>query len=518
MRIPQIDINPLRVLGVYANSTLREIEQNKAQLRAFARVGQKVELPLWLRGLTLLPPMSDVTEEMVTQAQSQISLQDDRDNYARFWFEHNESLAKEDEQVFSLLCNNQVDEACQLLQQRTDHAAMKNLLLLSVMKDDWTQIADCASKCFEGDLMEFRLFMDAVVKASDRANGEDSNQLLDYFNDESWRAEMSKVLTNNHKQLMEGLLDSLKHVPTDNAKLLKKAYDNAMVDRKHLIAICNLNGEESLVYQFYISEFGKMLCITLYRYAKLQPYHAHELRWICAEFLTWWFFVKEEDPDYPSLRSMHAYINSVLPRYGGGSRSSDDRVTPTINIDGKDNSGCTVPAVIIGFLIFIFAFSSGGGSKKAKTYDYNLNNVTKKYNYSLPENFQTPVDVSAYIDDALKQYQTSAQSLSVDELNQILANVNHNSDAHRKQVPKLTDSLTLKPADIIKIIDSLNTNADTIKIVDTLKTKADTIKIVDTLNTKADAIKNADSLKNLIENLPAAFEYQEVTDSITTQK
>ena len=112
MRIPQIDINPLRVLGVYANSTLREIEQNKAQLRAFARVGQKVELPLWLKGLTLLPPMPDVTEEMVTQAQSQISLQDDRDNYARFWFEHNESLAKEDEQVFSLLCNNQVDEAC----------------------------------------------------------------------------------------------------------------------------------------------------------------------------------------------------------------------------------------------------------------------------------------------------------------------------------------------------------------------------------------------------------------------
>lgn len=389
MRIPQIDINPLRVLGVYANSTLREIEQNKAQLRAFARVGQKVELTLWLRGLTLLPPMPDVTEEMVTQAQSQISLQDDRDNYARFWFEHNESLAKEDEQVFSLLCNNQVDEACQLLQQRTDHAAMKNLLLLSVLKVDWIQIADCASKCFEGDLMEFRLFMDAVVKASDRANGEDSNQLLDYFNDESWRAEMSKVLTNNHKQLMEGLLEHLKHVPADNAKLLKKAYDKAMVDRKHLIAICNLNGEESLIYQFYLCEFGKMLCITLYRYATLQPYHAHELRWICREFFTWWIFVKEDDPDYPSLRSMHTYINSVLPRYGGGSRSNDDRVTPTINIDGKDNSGCTIPAVIIAFLIIIFAFNSGS-FKKTRTYDYNRNNVTKKYNYQSPENLYTP--------------------------------------------------------------------------------------------------------------------------------
>ena len=147
MRIPQIDNNPLRVLGVYANSSLREIEQNKAQLRAFARVGQKVELPLWLKGFSLLPPMPDITEEMVQQAQSQISLQDDRDDYARFWFERDENLAQVDEKVFSLLCNNQVDEACHLLQQRTDHAAMKNLLLLSVMNDDWSMIADCASKC-----------------------------------------------------------------------------------------------------------------------------------------------------------------------------------------------------------------------------------------------------------------------------------------------------------------------------------------------------------------------------------
>ena len=488
MRIPQIDINPLRVLGVYANSTLREIEQNKAQLRAFARVGQKVELPLWLRGLTLLPPMPNVTEEMVTQAQSQISLQDDRDNYARFWFEHNESLAKEDEQVFSLLCNNQVDEACQLLQQRTDHAALKNLLLLSVLKDDWTQIADCASKCFEGDLMEFRLFMDAVVKASDRANGEDSNQLLDYFNDESWRAEMSKVLTNNHRQLMECLLEHLKHVPADNVKLLQKAYDKAMVDRKHLIAICNLNGEESLIHQFYLCEFGKMLCITLYRYATLQPYHAHELRWICREFFTWWIFVKEDDPDYPSLRSMHTYINSVLPRYGGGSRSNDDRVTPTINIDGKDNSGCTIPAVIIAFLIFIFAFSSGGGSKKAKTYDYNRNNMSR-YNFSVPQSIQMPkipqdYDMNKFIDSIANRYITGDMHYDINEVSKMIAQrqLMQYSESYRKRVQQSADSLTQKSSEAVKKVDSLKTNAD--------------------------ALKNADSLKKLLETLPTVIEYK----------
>lgn len=488
MRIPQIDINPLRVLGVYANSTLREIEQNKAQLRAFARVGQKVELPLWLRGLTLLPPMPNVTEEMVTQAQSQISLQDDRDNYARFWFEHNESLAKEDEQVFSLLCNNQVDEACQLLQQRTDHAALKNLLLLSVLKDDWIQIAYCASKCFDGDLMKFRLFMDAVVKASDKANGEDSNQLLDYFNDESWRAEMLKVLTNNHKQLMEGLLEHLKHVPADNAKLLKKAYDKAMVDRKHLIAICNLNGEESLIHQFYLCEFGKMLCITLYRYATLQPYHAHELRWICREFFTWWIFVKEDDPDYPSLRSMHTYINSVLPRYGGGSRSNDDRVTPTINIDGKDNSGCTIPAVIIAFLIFIFAFSSGGGSKKAKTYDYNRNNMSR-YNFSVPQSIQMPkipqdYDMNKFIDSIANRYIIGDMHYDINEVSKMIAQrqLMQYSESYRKRVQQSADSLTQKSSEAVKKVDSLKTNAD--------------------------ALKNADSLKKLLETLPTVIEYK----------
>ena len=165
MKVPQIDINPLRVLGVYANSTLREIEQNKAQLRAFARVGQKVEFPLWLRGLSLLLPMGDIDEEMLTQAQSQISLPEDRKNFARFWFERgDESFAQDDEKFIALLNNHQVEEACELLKQRTDHAAYKNLLLLYVMKPDWRGVADCASKCFEGDVNEFRLFMDEVVK------------------------------------------------------------------------------------------------------------------------------------------------------------------------------------------------------------------------------------------------------------------------------------------------------------------------------------------------------------------
>ena len=89
---------------------------------------------MWLKGLSLLPPMPDITEEMLTQAQSQISLQEDREDYARFWFEKDESFAHEDEKVFSLLSKDKVRKARKLWEQRTDHAAMKNLLLLAVME------------------------------------------------------------------------------------------------------------------------------------------------------------------------------------------------------------------------------------------------------------------------------------------------------------------------------------------------------------------------------------------------
>ena len=97
MRLKLIDDNPLRVLGVYANSTLREIEHNKSQLRAFARIGQEVELPLWLNGLSLLPHLPMVDETMLEQAQAKLSLQEDRERYQLFWFEFDSNFAQEDQ-------------------------------------------------------------------------------------------------------------------------------------------------------------------------------------------------------------------------------------------------------------------------------------------------------------------------------------------------------------------------------------------------------------------------------------
>ena len=492
MRIPQIDNNPLRVLGVYANSTLREIEQNKAQLRAFARVGQKVELPLWLKGFSLLPPMPDITEEMVQQAQSQSSLQDDRDDYARFWFERDENLAQVDEKVFSLLCNNQVDEACHLLQQRTDHAAMKNLLLLSVMKDDWSMIADCASKCYEGDLVEFRIFMKAVVKASDVANDVNSKQLLDYFHDEFWRSEMVKVLTNNHRHFMDGIFDQLRHISTDNAKLIKKAYDEAIAAKKHVIAICNLNGLESVIYQFYLAEYGKMVCTTLYKYALLQPYHAHELRWVCNEFFAWWSFVKIDDSDDSSLLAMKTYMEGVRDLFNrkSGVKSGS---TSTINVEQKDYEGCTIPTVIVIAIILLFLF--GSGSKKSSTTYYGTNQALEEFKSSTSQPYKThnplvKIDETKFYDYAAKKIITSGKDYDNISINEMISRwgMMDSSESYRRDILNKADSLKKHFETVATSMVKPATN----KQVDTLQNLWDALQTVIEYNKATDSTNNKD--------------------------
>lgn len=281
MNVPQIVNNPLRVLGVYANSTLREIEQNKAQLRAFARVGQKVELPLWLKGLSLLPPMPDITEEMLTQAQSQISLQEDREDYARFWFEKDESFAQEDEKVFSLLSKDKVRKARKLWEQRTDHAAMKNLLLLAVMESDWKKIAEYSSKSFEGNEWEFAFFMNEVIKASVEANSSRSHWLLSYFKQEQWKTAMKEYLIGNHKRVLEADIEKMKKIYNsycDDLPLLKKDIREVAEDFGHVNGLKYLCGEESVMTLYYSTTTGMLLCQLLFTYGYRNE-DKEEVRW-----------------------------------------------------------------------------------------------------------------------------------------------------------------------------------------------------------------------------------------------
>lgn len=307
MRISLIEDNPLRVLGVFSNATLREIEKNKAQLRAFARIGQKVQLPLWLNGLSLLPQMPDMSDEQLAQAEARLALRNDRKHYARFWFERDDNHSQEDQEALSLLNNNLVDEARQLWTNRNDHAAQKNLLLLAVILDNWNEIAVYATKCFEGDILEFRLFMDAVAESSPEANSQESNELLSHFTKEPWKTEMEQLLVNCHKRILDETIDRLKRTETTDVSLLRNEIDVALAEMNHVEALKNLRGSESIVYAFYANETAKVLCKAICQYSNLYNTWT-KARWALKYLNELWGYMSQNDSEYHKLCSMKSEV------------------------------------------------------------------------------------------------------------------------------------------------------------------------------------------------------------------
>lgn len=75
--------NPYRILGVYANSRRQEFLANKGKATAFLKVGKVVEYPLDLKGI--LPPIAR-SVEILSEAESHLSLAKEQLKYVQFWF------------------------------------------------------------------------------------------------------------------------------------------------------------------------------------------------------------------------------------------------------------------------------------------------------------------------------------------------------------------------------------------------------------------------------------------------
>lgn len=298
-RVSLIENNPLRVLGVYSNSTLREMVQNKVQLQTFARVGQEVRFPLWLNGLSLMSPLPNITEDLIEQSQAQLSLQGDRDRFALFWFEKDNEHAQVDHEAFALLNHDRMEDACQLWRQRKDSAAHKNLLLLSVIRKDWKDISVYAAKYYVGNVPGFRLFMKELVKESYMANNPDSHCLLDYFAQEPWNFEMRRILVDNHKHQLDESIYRLKRVETTDVQLLRKTIDKGLEDLGHVEALKNLKGSNFDDYLYYANEMAKVLLKVIFQYLRMN--YPHDLIWSAKIVNELWKFLGKNEPERDEL-------------------------------------------------------------------------------------------------------------------------------------------------------------------------------------------------------------------------
>lgn len=383
MKVPPISDNPLRVLGVFANATLREIEKNKAQLRAFAHVGQEVELPLWLNGLGLLPPLTDVTEEKLAQAQAQLSLQKERDRHALFWFEQDKNHVRDEDKAIELLNSNRVDEARQLWEQRTDRAAQKNLLLLAVMGDDWRGIAASATRLFMDDTAGFRTFMEEVLKLSPEADGMRSYELLSHFADETRRAEMKQMLVRKHQHALDEAIDRMKRMKSEDIHTIKEELERMIAARSHVEALRYLLGSDnSFTCSYYANQTAKALVNALDLYSE-QQYYFSEYKWAAKIVNEIWADIDLGDPENKDLWKKKIAIEARAKR-----RQTDN---------SSDNNGCldAIKGLLTYFfLLFFFAFlfrSGCGGHKKYRSpYRYNYQKYYKPPKLNTPPTITVP--------------------------------------------------------------------------------------------------------------------------------
>ncbi len=370
MKIPQLESNPLRILGVFANSTLRDIEQNKAKMRAFARVGQEVHNPLWLKGFCLLPPLPEIDEDLLEKTRREISLMADREIYSRFWFEYDENFKDEDQKAIELLDQNKISEARDLWMKRTDRVAYKNLILLGILQDKWIDISNNVTKYFEGDVPGFKSFMTQVVQYSDDANCSKSEMLLSFFRDEPWKTEFKDVIILNHKRFMDDVIERLKTSETSDAGIMKEELKPAIDALSHLEALGTLAGRGSIIYRYYCKELPKIMIMSFYKYALLAKTES-AARWALSVVSRIWGYISITDPEYEGFKDMRTHLRTMA---GLIERSAYDYM---------EDMGCLVPAAAI-FLIIIF-LTGAFRAPKHNYYNYHVLNGTtlSKQNNSL---------------------------------------------------------------------------------------------------------------------------------------
>lgn len=81
--IELISRNPYRILGVYANASIKEITSNKTKLLAYTKVNKSLDYPCDCASL-----LGDVdrTEQSIANAEHELTLADNKLKFALFWF------------------------------------------------------------------------------------------------------------------------------------------------------------------------------------------------------------------------------------------------------------------------------------------------------------------------------------------------------------------------------------------------------------------------------------------------
>lgn len=137
--------NPYRTLGVLSSATRKDIERNKSQIKAFAKVGKAPSFPYDFENIL---GKVERTEESLNDAISKLSFDKDKVAYGLFWL-CNASFV--DEQVLNILKEKSIGATINYLRTcgKQDYSTYINLGCLCLANSNWGNAIYCYTRLFE---------------------------------------------------------------------------------------------------------------------------------------------------------------------------------------------------------------------------------------------------------------------------------------------------------------------------------------------------------------------------------
>ena len=167
--VPEIIIdNPFRVLGVYANSSYREIVATISKATKFLEVGKKVDYPLDLPRVKNLKVKSNLSHSLedLDNALAMISNSEERLKYAQFWFLRMTPL---DDEAFDVLFSGKPNHAIYVWDREDNLSSLQNKVIIYLWKCDFKSALQVAEKLYKKYSDEFLKAVDSkgtLVKSS----------------------------------------------------------------------------------------------------------------------------------------------------------------------------------------------------------------------------------------------------------------------------------------------------------------------------------------------------------------
>lgn len=159
MPIPQNQImissaitdNPFRILGVYSNATAKDIAANQGKMKAFLSIGKTPTFELDLRNI--LPPVNRTTDS-VSKAQADLTLPQDKLQYALFWFLKATPL---DDAAFNHLFAGEEEKAITIWEKKECLSSLINIAVCALINKDYKTATDNINTLIYDDelLLEF---------------------------------------------------------------------------------------------------------------------------------------------------------------------------------------------------------------------------------------------------------------------------------------------------------------------------------------------------------------------------